>query len=70
MEFIVSSGTSNHYVYITKDGRLKTDAPSGGTAGEWKLGTVHSVSPTSPNRTIEIEVGGATYYVAAKTTNN
>jgi hypothetical protein len=51
-------------------GRIRTSAPSGGTAANWKLGTVASVSPTSPNRTIEVEIGGTTYYLHAKTTNN
>ena len=49
---------------------IQTSAPSGGTAAKWKLGTVASVSPTSPNRTIEVEIGGTTYYLHAKTTNN
>jgi hypothetical protein len=49
---------------------IKTAAPSGGTAAEWKLGTVASVTPTSPDRTIEVEIGGTTYYLAAKTTND
>lgn len=49
---------------------ITTGAPSGGTAAAWKLGTVAVVSPTSPNRTVEVEVGGTIYYVAAKTTNN
>jgi len=49
---------------------IKTAAPSGGTAAEWKLGTVASVSPTSPNRTIEVDIGGTIYYIHAKTTNN
>jgi hypothetical protein len=49
---------------------IKTAAPSGGTAAEWKLGTVATVSPTSPNRTIEVDIGGTIYYIAAKTTNN
>jgi hypothetical protein len=49
---------------------IKTAAPTGGTAAEWKLGTVASVSPTSPDRTIEVEIGGTTYYLAAKTTND
>lgn len=31
---------------------------------------VNSVSPTSPNRTIQVTVGGTTYYIAAKTTND
>jgi hypothetical protein len=49
---------------------IKTAAPTGGTAAEWKLGTVATVSPTSPNRTIEVDIGGTIYYLAAKTTNN
>ena len=32
--------------------------------------TVNSVSPTSPNRTVTINIGGTTYYLAAKTTND
>jgi len=32
--------------------------------------TVSSVSPTSPNRTITMVVGGVTLYIAAKTTND
>jgi hypothetical protein len=51
-------------------GNIKTAAPSGGTAATWRLGTVATVSPTSPNRTIEVEIGGTTYYIHAKTTNN
>lgn len=35
-----------------------------------KVQSVNSVSPTSPNRTITIEIDGTTYYIAAKTTNN
>ena len=49
---------------------VKTTAPTGGTAAEWKLGTVATVSPTSPNRTIEVEIGGTIYYLSAKTTND
>jgi hypothetical protein len=49
---------------------LKTDAPTGGTSGTWKLGTVATFSPTSPNRTIEVDIGGTIYYLAAKTTND
>ena len=32
--------------------------------------TVNVVSPTSPNRTVTIVIGGTTYYLAAKTTND
>jgi hypothetical protein len=51
-------------------GNITTGAPSGGTAAAWKLGAVASVSPTSPNRTIEVDIGGTIYYIHAKTTNN
>jgi len=55
---------------LTGAGSITTAAPSGGTAAAWKLGTVASVSPTSPNRTIEVDIGGTIYYIHAKTTNN
>lgn len=55
---------------VASNGSFRTAAPSGGTAANWKFGTVASVSPTSPDRTIEIEVGGTTYYIHAKTTND
>ncbi len=48
---------------------IATAAPTGG-AGAWKLGIANAVSPTSPNRTVTIDIGGTTYYLAAKTTNN
>jgi hypothetical protein len=51
-------------------GSIRTAAPSGGSAASWKLGAVASVSPTSPNRTIEVDIGGTIYYIHAKTTNN
>lgn len=55
---------------VISAGSFKSGAPSGGTSQAWKLGTVASVTPTSPNRTIEVEVNGTTYYLAAKTTND
>lgn len=40
-------------------------------AGAVAIGnTVNAVSPTSPNRTITMVVGGVTLYIAAKTTND
>jgi hypothetical protein len=54
----------------TLAGSVTTSAPTGGTAAAWKLGTVATVSPTSPNRTIEVDIGGTIYYIHAKTTNN
>jgi hypothetical protein len=51
-------------------GSIQTGAPSGGTAKPFKIGAVATVSPTSPNRTIQIEIDGTTYYLSAKTTND
>lgn len=49
---------------------LTTAAPAGSTAAAWKLGAANAVSPTAPNRTIAIDIGGTVYYLAAKTTND
>jgi len=49
---------------------IKTAAPSGGTAKPFKIGAAATVTPTSQNRTIEIEIDGVTYYLTAKTTND
>jgi len=51
-------------------GAITTGAPTGGTAKPFKIGAVATVTPTSPNRTIEIEIDGTTYYLTAKTTND
>lgn len=50
-------------------GTVTTSAPTGG-AGAWELGIANAVSPTAPNRTITIEIGGTVYYLHAKTTND
>ena len=47
-----------------------TTGSTGASAGAWKLGVAYVVSPTSPNRTIEVNVEGTIYYLHAKTTNN
>lgn len=54
---------------ITTTSSITTAAPTGG-AGAWKLGVAAVVSPTAPNRTVAIDIGGTTYYLHAKTTNN
>jgi hypothetical protein len=51
-------------------GAITTAAPSGGTAKPFKIGAAATVTPTSPNRTIEIEIDGVIYYLTAKTTND
>lgn len=54
---------------------VNTDAPwfknDAGTAFEFlKTSSVNVVSPTAPNRTITVVIGGTTYYIHAKTTND
>jgi len=51
-------------------GALTTATPTGGTAKPWKVGEAATVSPTSPNRTIRVEIDGTVYFLAAKTTND
>lgn len=49
---------------------LTTGAPTSGSAKPWRLGEAATVSPTSPNRTIRVEIEGTVYYIHAKTTND
>jgi hypothetical protein len=54
---------------FTSTGLAVTGALS--STGALAIGnTVNTVSPTSPNRTVTIVIGGTTYYLAAKTTND
>jgi hypothetical protein len=54
---------------LTTGGSISTSAPTGG-AGAWELGVANTVTPTAPNRTITIEIGGTVFYLHAKTTND
>lgn len=49
---------------------ITTGAPTGGSIKPWRLGEAATVSPTSPNRTIRVEIDGTVYYIHAKTTND
>lgn len=49
---------------------ITTGAPTSGSAKPWRLGEAATVSPTSPNRTIRVEIDGTVYYIHAKTTND
>lgn len=75
-EFLVGTGVDNGDFRLQVNGNaeirgnIRTSAPPGGTANDWRLGTVATVSPTSPNRTIEVSIGGTIYYIHAKTTND
>ena len=51
-------------------GSVTTGAPSGGSIKPWKIGEAATISPTSPNRTLRVEVDGVVYYIHAKTTND
>jgi hypothetical protein len=54
---------------ISTSGLAVTGALS--STGALAIGnTVNTVSPTSPNRTITMVIGGTTYYIHAKTTND
>lgn len=55
---------------IYNTGSITTGAPSGGSIKPWKIGEAATVSPTSPNRTLRVEVDGVVYYIHAKTTND
>lgn len=55
---------------IYNTGSITTGAPTSGTAKPWKIGEAATVSPTSPNRTIRVEIDGTVYYLHAKTTND
>lgn len=55
---------------IYSTGSITTGAPSGGSIKPWKIGEAATVSPTSPNRTLRVEVDGVVYYIHAKTTND
>jgi hypothetical protein len=55
---------------VTASATIATAAPAGSTAGLWKLGAANVQTPTSPNRTVTIDIGGTVYYLSAKTTND
>ena len=74
-----ASGATSNYIKIsdgsnifrvTKAAEVVTAAPTGGSIRKWKLGEAATVSPTSPNRTIRVEIDGVVYYLHAKTTND
>jgi hypothetical protein len=68
-------GYAPQSIAITSAGNVGIGTTSPGSKldvnGELRIGnTVNTVSPTSPNRTVTIVIGGTTYYLAAKTTND
>jgi len=75
---LIGDGSAGTTIFATRTGsantsRITIDNTNGNTtfAGAISIGnTVNTVSPTSPNRTITMVIGGTTYYLAAKTTND
>lgn len=75
---LMGDGSAGTTIFATRTGsantsRITIDNTNGNTtfAGSISIGnTVNTVSPTSPNRTITMVIGGTTYYLAAKTTND
>jgi hypothetical protein len=66
---ISTNSGSGTQVRVSATGVAVTGALS--STGALAIGnTVNTVSPTSPNRTVTIVIGGTTYYLAAKTTND
>tara|TARA_R110002126_G_scaffold170566_2_gene319462 strand:+ start:104 stop:802 length:699 start_codon:yes stop_codon:yes gene_type:complete len=69
VDFSVNSTLKLRNTSDTLDGTLV--AGVGTFSGAVSLGnTVNSVSPTLPNRTVTMVIGGTTYYLSAKTTND
>jgi hypothetical protein len=61
---------TNGVSLYSASGKLKS-ADAAGTIGHiLSASSVNSVSPTAPNRTLTVDIGGTTYYIAAKTTND
>ena len=61
---------ANGISLFSASGKLKS-ADAAGTVGHiLSASAVNVVSPTAPNRTITVDIGGTTYYLSAKTTND
>jgi hypothetical protein len=67
MRFLVTDGAAASVLALT----LSADTGAATFTGAVAIGnTVNTVSPTSPDRTITMVIGGTTYYIHAKTTND
>ena len=69
--FGTTTATPIHFVTNSVIRQTIDSAGAATFAGAVAIGnTVNTVSPTSPNRTVTMVIGGVTYYLAAKTTND
>lgn len=61
---------TNGVSLFSSSGKLKS-ADAAGTIGHvLAVSAVNTVSPTAQNRTLTVDIGGTTYYITAKTTND
>jgi len=72
---ILHTASANRYVTVSgANGANPAISVNGGElavgTNAWTFGIANVVSPTSPNRTLTVTIGGTTYYIAAKTTND
>lgn len=68
---VAPAGTlANGVSLYSASGKLKS-ADAAGTVGHvLAVSAVNNVSPTAQNRTLTVDIGGVTYYITAKTTND
>jgi hypothetical protein len=63
--FEVENSAGSFLAGITAGGALKTSAPSGGTAGEWKLGSrVAATVALDTTQYVQVDIGGTLYKLA------
>ncbi len=67
---VIGNTSNNGPAKLQVNGSMLTSAPTGSTARPFKIGDISTVSPTSANRTLAVEINGTTYYLPAKTTND
>jgi len=63
---LLSAGTTTSDLFTGYTEKFAVDTNGAVSCGN----TVNVVSPTAPNRTVTIIIGGTTYFLAAKTTND
>lgn len=73
-EFVYTASSTRRVQITGSNGGNPAISASGGElavgTNAWTFGAANSVSPTAPNRTLTVTIGGSTYYIHAKTTND